>query len=341
MSVPMAPADPEGGRRRPHPRLALAALAGLWVAVLLGAPLVGSHLSVARDLLAGDRTATTIFWQLRLPRVLLALIAGGGLAVSGLAFQTLFGNPLAEPYTLGIASGAALGAVLALRFAEASHLLGLPAVTVASFAGALAATVLVVGLGGRRRGQETSMLLLAGIAVSLSCSALILFLQYLSDSTQTFRMVRWMMGGLSVVGYGEVLWLLPWIAGGSALLLARRWEMNLLLTGEELAASRGVDLGRLRLEVLLTTSAMIGALVAMVGPIGFVGLMVPHMLRRSVGHDHLALAPACILAGGAFLALCDGAARTVMAPAELPVGVITALLGGPFFLWLLILRRRR
>jgi iron complex transport system permease protein len=327
--------------RRPHPRLALAVLAALWVAVLAGAPLVGSHLSVARDLLAGDSTAATIFWQLRLPRVLLALLAGGGLAVSGLAFQTLFGNPLAEPYTLGIASGAALGAVLALRFGEAAHLLGLSAVTVASFAGALAATALVVGLGGRRRGQETSTLLLAGIAVSLSCSALILFLQYLSDSTQTFRMVRWMMGGLAVVGYGEVLWLLPWVAGGGAFLLARRWEMNLLLTGEELAASRGVDLGRLRLEVLLTTSAMIGALVAMVGPIGFVGLMVPHMLRRFVGHDHLALAPACILAGGAFLALCDGAARTVMAPAELPVGVITALLGGPFFLWLLILWRRR
>ena len=145
---------------------------------------------------------------------------------------------------------------------------------------------------------------------------------------------------LSVAGYAEVVWLLPWVAGGSAVLLALRWEVNLLLTGEELAASRGADLGRLRLQVLLTTSVMIGALVAMVGPIGFVGLMVPHMLRRFVGHDHLALAPACLLAGGAFLTLCDSAARTVMAPAELPVGVITALLGGPFFLWLLILRRR-
>src|SRR5690242_7290834 len=118
-----ADAAPIASRRRPHPRLALAVLAALWLAVLLGAPLVGSHLSVARDLLAGDRTAATIFWQLRLPRVLLALLAGGGLAVSGLAFQTLFGNPLAEPYTLGIASGAALGAVLALRFGEAAHLL--------------------------------------------------------------------------------------------------------------------------------------------------------------------------------------------------------------------------
>jgi iron complex transport system permease protein len=324
------------------PGLALAVLAALWLLVLGGAPLVGSHAGLGRQLLAGDPTAAAIFWQLRLPRVLLALLAGGGLAVSGLGFQTLFRNPLAEPYTLGIASGAALGAVLALRITEGGALLGLSFLTLFAFAGALAATGLVVGLGRGRRpsGDETGTLLLAGIAVSLSCSALILFIQYLSDSTQTFRMVRWMMGGLSVAGYREVLWLLPWVLGGSGFLLSLRWDLNLLLTGEELAASRGVDLGRLRLRVLLVTSLVIGALVAIVGPIGFVGLMVPHMLRRFVGHDHLVLAPACLLGGGAFLALCDGLARVVMAPAELPVGVLTALLGGPFFLWLLLLRRR-
>ncbi|HXO20726.1 MAG TPA: iron ABC transporter permease [Thermoanaerobaculia bacterium] len=329
--------------RRLRPRSALLVLGAFWLATLALAPLWGSHASLFHDLLRGEPTATTIFWQLRLPRVLLALLAGGGLAVSGLGFQTLFRNSLAEPYTLGIASGAALGAVLALRAQEAAELLGLPLVSVASFAGALGATALVVGLGARGRragGDETSTLLLAGIAVSLSCSALILFLQYMSDSTQTFRMVRWMMGGLSVVGYREVIWLLPWVAGGSLFLLALRWDLNLLLTGEELAASRGVDLGRLRLRVLLATSVMIGTLVAMVGPIGFVGLMVPHMLRRFVGHDHLILGPACLLGGGAFLALCDAAARTVMAPAELPVGVLTALLGGPFFLWLLVVRRK-
>ncbi|HTQ79207.1 MAG TPA: iron ABC transporter permease [Thermoanaerobaculia bacterium] len=326
---------------RPHPRAALALLGLLWLAVLAGAPLLGSHTALVRELLAGDPTARAIFWQLRLPRVLLALLAGGGLAVSGLSFQTLFRNPLAEPYTLGVASGAALGAVLALRLTE-GQLLGFPLLTLLAFAGALAATGLVVGLGTRRRqGDETGTLLLAGIAVSLSCSALILFLQYLSDSTQTFRMVRWMMGGLSVAGYREVLWLLPWVVGGSASLLLLRWDLNLLLTGEELAASRGVDLGRLRLRILLLTSVMIAALVAMAGPIGFVGLMVPHILRRFVGHDHLALTPACLLGGGAFLALCDAGARVVMAPAELPVGVVTALLGGPFFLWLLLLRKPR
>ncbi|HBL31739.1 MAG TPA: iron ABC transporter [Acidobacteria bacterium] len=325
----------------PRPRLALAFLAVLAAAALLGAPLLGSQAVSLADVLHGDPTAAAIFWQIRLPRVLLALLAGAGLAVSGLGFQTLFRNELAEPYTLGVASGAALGAVLALRLEEATAWLGLPVVALGSFLGALSATALVVGLSLRRRDTTTSTLLLAGIAVSLSCSAIILFLQYLADSTQTFRMVRWMMGGLAVVGYREVLWVLPWVLGGAAVLFFLRWDLNLLLMGEELAASRGVDLGRLRLKVLLAASLMIGALVAVAGPIGFVGLMVPHVLRRQVGHDHLFLAPACLLGGGAFLVLCDLVARTLMAPAELPVGVLTALLGGPFFLWLLIWRSKR
>ncbi len=324
---------------RPRPGPALLVLLLLWGAVVIGAPLVGSQPISLGDVLRGDPTAEAIFWQLRLPRVLLALLAGAGLAVSGLAFQTLFRNELAEPYTLGIATGAALGAVLSLRLEEMGVLWGMPLVSLASFVGAIGATALVVGLAWRRQGN-TGTLLLAGIAVSLSCSALILFIQYLSDSTQTFRMVRWMMGGLSVVGYGEVLWAAPWVLGGAAVLLALRWDLNLLLTGEELAASRGVDLVRLRLQVLGVSSLMIGALVAVAGPIGFVGLMVPHMLRRWVGHDHLFLAPACLLGGGAFLAVCDLAARTIMSPAELPVGVLTALLGGPFFLWLLVLGRK-
>lgn len=324
---------------QPRPRTALLVLCGLWIATVLVAPLVGSQTVTLHDVLRGEPTAASIFWQIRLPRVLLALLGGAGLAVSGLGFQTLFRNPLAEPYTLGISGGAALGAVIALRF-EGGQFLGFPLVALASFAGALGATALIVGLALRREGVETSTLLLAGVAVSLSCSAIILFLQYLADSTQTFRMVRWMMGGLSVVGYQEVLWLLPWVLGGSAMLLVLRWELNLLLTGEEMAASRGVDLARLRFQILIATSLMIGALVAVAGPIGFIGLIVPHILRRFVGHDHLFLVPACLLGGGAFLTLCDAGARTVMAPAELPVGILTALLGGPFFLWLLVWRRR-
>jgi len=309
-----------------------------WVAVLLLAPLLGSQPLDLAELMAGDEATGAIFWQLRLPRVLLAALAGGLLAVSGVAFQTLFRNPLAEPYTLGVAAGAALGAVLAMQFVGGA---GFFVVAGAAFAGALAVSAVILGLASTRHGLETGTLLLAGIAISLSCSALILFVQYLADFTRTFRMVRWMMGGLAVVGYGELLWLLPWVVLAAGMVLAHRWELNLLLTGEELAASRGVDLMRLRLLVLGATSLAVGALVAVTGPIGFVGLIVPHILRRWVGHDHLHLVPACLLGGGAFLAICDLAARTVMAPAELPVGVLTALLGGPFFLWLLVLRRQR
>jgi len=329
---------------RSRPRWTLAVLALLWLATLAGAPLLGSHgLDLGRAFEAGT-TEATILWQLRLPRVLLALAAGGALAVAGLAFQTLFRNPLAEPYTLGVAGGAALGAVLALHLSAgavaAGSLPGFTLVAAASFAGALAASALVVGLALRPGGIETGTLLLAGIAVSFSCSALILFLQYLADFTQTYRIVRWMMGGLAVAGYRDVGWVAAWVLAGTALVLALRWDLNLLLTGEELAASRGVDLSRVRLLVLGAASVMVGALVAVTGPIGFVGLIVPHMLRRWAGSDHLFLVPACLLGGGAFLALCDLVARTIMAPAELPVGVLTALLGGPFFLWLLLVRRR-
>lgn len=325
------------GRRQ---ALVLLALAALWALVLLLGPAVGGHEVDLGKLLGGDDTASTIVWHLRLPRLLLGLAAGGALAVSGVAFQTLFRNPLAEPYTLGLASGAALGAVVVQHLGLSGGLAGFSATSVASFAGAAAAGMLILGLARGRHGFETGTLLLAGIAVSLSCSALILFLQYLADFTRTFRMVRWMMGGLAVVGYREVLWVAPWVVAGSLALFFLRRDLDQLLTGDELAASRGVDLGRLRLTVLAVVAGMVGALVAVTGPIGFVGLVVPHILRRWVGPTHLVLLPASFLGGGVFLALCDLAARRVLPPAELPVGVLTALLGGPFFLWLLVVRRR-
>lgn len=315
-------------------------LVAAWGLTLLLAPLLGSQAISFHELVNNDPTASTIFWQLRMPRVLLGLLAGGALAAAGLSYQTLFRNELAEPYTLGVSVGAALGAVLAIRFLESASLGGLPWIGVGSFFGATSASAVVFGLANRRRDTGSSTLLLAGIAVSLSCGAMILLVQYLSDFTQTFRMVRWTMGGLAVVGYREVLWLAPWVLAGAAALLWLRWDLNLLISGEELAASRGVNLVRLRLQVLAVNSLMVGALVAVTGPIGFVGLMVPHILRRWFGHDHLVLLPACLLAGGAFLTLCDAAARVVLAPAELPVGILTALLGGPFFLWLILFDRR-
>ncbi|MEZ5330756.1 MAG: iron ABC transporter permease [Thermoanaerobaculia bacterium] len=320
--------------------VALALLASAFVGVLLIVPLLGETPWSWREIVGGDATVRLVLLRIRLPRVLLGLGAGGALAVAGVALQTLFRNPLAEPYTLGVASGASLGAVVALQLGVSATGLGLPAVGLAAFLGALAVTAVLLGLAGSRFGEESSGMLLAGVAISLSCSAAILFIQYLADWTKTFRMVRWMMGGLAVVGYDEVLWILGPLIGGAAVLALRRWELDLLLAGEEVAASRGVDLRRLRLDVLAAVSVMVGAVVAVAGPIGFVGLIVPHLLRRWVGHSHLRLLPAAFLGGGVFLALCDLAARRVMAPAELPVGVVTALLGGPFFLWVLLWRRR-
>lgn len=310
----------------------------VWGAVLLVGPLVGSSEVGFGDLLSGDLVATRIVWQLRVPRLLLALLAGGALAACGAAFQTLFGNPLAEPYTLGVAGGAALGAVLAQQLGSAAGVGGLPGlsiVAVASFMGALAASGVVV-LVARRR--STATLLLAGVAVALTSSAMILFVQYLADFSRTFRMVRWMMGGLAVVGYREVLWVAPWIIIGVGALFVKRRELDQLATGEELAVSRGVDLGRLRWSVVAVVSLIVGALVAVTGPIGFVGLIVPHWVRRGVGHTHALVLPWAFLTGGAFLALCDLLARRILAPADLPVGVLTAIVGGPFFLWLLLRR---
>lgn len=322
-------------------RWRLAALAVVWLAVLVAAPLLGPGEMNLERALNGPSIDHTILWSLRLPRVLLALAGGGALAMSGAAFQTLFRNSLAEPYTLGVAGGAALGAVLALQLGDWSTVVGFSLVAVASFLGAATVGLALVGLARTRRAAETGTLLLAGIAISLSCSALILFTQYLADFTRSFRMVRWMMGGLAVVGYRELLWVVPWTLVGGAILFGLRWSLDLLLAGEEVAASRGLDLNRTRWVVLAVVSLMVGSLVAVTGPIGFVGLIVPHMLRRFVGPTHALLIPAAFLGGGAFLALCDLAARTLMAPTELPVGVLTALLGGPFFLWLLLSRRGR
>ena len=315
-------------------RRVLLGLALVWVAVLVGVPFLGARVLSLLEVLGGDEVAATIFWKLRAPRVLLGLLAGGGLAVAGATLQTLFGNPLAEPYTLGVAGGAALGAVLAMQVAVA-----LPWVAAGSFLGALGVTAVLLALAASRYGRDRSTLLLAGIAISLSCSALILFLQYLADIAQTFRMIRWMMGGLAVVGFAEVVWVGVWSLAVVALVLSYRWELNLFLTGDEVALSRGVDVDRVRWTALAAVSLLVGALVAVVGPIGFVGLIVPHALRRWLGHDHLALLPGAFLAGGVFLTLSDLLGRVVMAPAELPVGVVTALVGGPCFLWILLKSR--
>lgn len=317
------------------PLLLLAAVAALTIAPFVG--MMDVPISAAWG--SGDAALVKILWKIRIPRVAMAFLAGAGLAISGMAFQAMFRNPLATPFTLGVASGAALGSAVAIHLGLAFSLLGIPVVTLFAFAGAVLTIALVYGLTRTRRGFSTATMLLAGVALSFFFSSLILLLQYLSDFTQSYRMLRWVMGGLDrVVSFGDVLTVAPFVVAGSLILLWLTHELNLLTTGEHLAASRGVDVDHTKKLIFLAASLMVGAVVSVCGPIGFVGLMAPHICRLLLGPDHRRLLPATWLFGGAFLITCDATARTVMAPTELPVGIITALLGGPFFLWLLLRR---
>ena len=321
----------------------LAVLLLLAVAAVAGAPFVGME-DVPLSALWGDAEAgkIAILWKIRVPRTLLAFLAGTALAVSGMAFQAMFRNPLATPFTLGVASGASLGASVSIHLGLSFSILGFSSASMFALAGALLAISIVYGLSRARQGFSSATMLLAGVAVSFFFSSLILFLQYLSDFTRTFRMLRWVMGGLdTVVGFDDVLGVFPFVVTGTVVLLCLTHELNLITTGEELAAARGVEVNRTKLVLFFTASLMVGAVVAVCGPIGFVGLMAPHICRLLVGPDHRYLGPATLLFGGGFLVFCDVWARTAIAPTELPVGIITALLGGPFFLWLLLSRTSR
>ncbi|MDF1535415.1 MAG: iron ABC transporter permease [bacterium] len=323
--------------------LVLIVLAAATIVVLGVAPFVGMTPISLLDIFGGGPVPGKeydIFCKIRLPRVLAAWLTGAGLAVAGMAFQALFRNPLATPFTLGVASGAALGAAMTIRFGVSVALLGISGISMAALSGAALSVLLVYGISRAltRSGAmlTTATLLLAGVAVNFFFSSLNLFIQYLSDFTHTFRIIRWLMGGLEVAGFRSVFQMVPFVAAGIALVLISSRELDLLTTGEEIAASRGVSVVGVQRRLFFATSLLVGGVVAVCGPIGFVGIMVPHICRLMVGPGHRALIPATVLFGGIFLTVCDTFARTVIAPAEIPVGVITALLGGPFFLLLLI-----
>ena len=297
---------------------------------LLLFPMIGST-----DVL-NDPAGMEILLKLRIPRVLTAFLAGIALATSGMIFQALFRNPLSTPFTLGVSGGAALGAALWMRFGTATALAGIAGTSLAGFGGALIAVTLVYGLARAKGGFATDTLLLAGVAVNFFFSSLILLIQYFSDAGETFRMIRWLMGGFSVIGFSTPINLSLFVLAGLGVCALLTREMNLLLTGDELAAARGVNVKRTRKLLFFSASLMTGAAVAFCGPVGFVGLMVPHICRKLFGADHRRLFPAVILFGGLFMTVCDGLARTLLAPIEMPAGLITALLGGPFFIWLLV-----
>ena len=317
--------------------VALASAAFLALALVL-MPLIGSSDASLAGALRGESPDSEILFQVRLPRVMLAGLAGGALALAGVVFQALLRDALATPFTLGVSNGAALGAVAAICLGWRT-VAGLPALWVSALVGALGVMALVVSLASEGRRMSSFTLLLTGVTINSICMAAILFLHYSAGLTQSFAIVRWLMGGIDSPAPLTLSLLAITILSAFGLAVWKSPQLNLLSVGEEWATTRGVNLRSLMRLSFLLGSLLTAAVTAFTGPIGFVGLIVPHALRMVVGADHRLLVPASFCVGGGFLVVCDTIARTAMAPAEIPVGVITAMLGGPFFIWLLRSRR--
>jgi iron complex transport system permease protein len=282
---------------------------------------------------SAENPTREIVMQIRLPRVILAALVGAGLATAGALLQALLQNPLADPFLLGISGGAALGGVAAVAIGGGA-LLGL-SVPVLAFGGALAATALLYAIANASGRAPAHSLLLTGVVFNAFASSVIVFLTTAVDLNRVAGVFLWLIGSIRLVDGSMIATVAALLAFGLGVGLYYAYPLNLLAQGDEAAAHLGVDVPRVRRHVLLATALMIGASVAVSGIIGFVGLIVPHLLRLVVGADHRVLVPASALFGAALLMGADTLARTVLAPTELPVGAFTALIGGPLFLWLL------
>jgi iron complex transport system permease protein len=319
----------------------LALLVGLLTAGLLGALLLATMLGVEtinwRAVLAPDTSDHTIVMRVRLGRALLGAVVGGALAAAGVTFQTLVRNPLADPYVLGVSSGAAVGAALAICVGAGQ---GAP-LALCAFGGAIGALALIYRLGVVRGRLVPHVVLLAGVVFNAFSWAVIVTLASLSRPGTTAEMLIWLMGSLSAPDWAHLATASLVIMAGLVVLAALAPRMNALVLGDESAHSLGVNVGRTRKLLLCTASLLTAAAVAVAGPIGFVGIIVPHVLRLIVGPDHRMLVPASALGGAVFLSLCDTLTRMAFLPlgSEPPVSVLTALLGGPFFLVLLWQKR--
>ena len=280
----------------------------------------------------------TIIFSLRLPRTILIALTGAALSGSGAAYQGLFRNPLADPYLIGVASGAGLGAVIAMTLSASYTTLGLFVIPMAAFLGAALTVLVVYELARVRRTIPTTNLILAGVAVSSFATAASSFLM-LNGTGELRRALVWLLGGSSLSGWLPVVALLPYALLGLGALLLTGHSLNVLQFGDEQAAQLGLPVGRVRVLIVAAATLTTAAAVAFSGIIGFVGLVVPHIVRLVWGSDYRRLLPLSIIGGASFLLVADVLARVVMAPQELPVGIITSLVGAPFFLW--VLRRAK
>jgi iron complex transport system permease protein len=320
--------------------LSLAAILFLTAAASLAMGTAHVRPAELLSLLTGGRVseaAYLILFKIRLPRIILAALNGFSLALGGVVFQAILRNPLADPFILGISSGAALGAVLGIVFGLSLGL-GVP---LAAFAGALLTVYLVLMIGRRKMGMESSTILLAGVIINAFFTAIIMFFIATVVDDRLHTMLFWLYGDLSQSRFSQSVIVAPVLIGGSVILYGFSKQLNLITAGEEPALQMGVDVEKAKLVCLLLVSLVIGLVVSFSGLIGFVGLIVPHLGRMILGSDHRLLVPASALGGAVFLIVADTAARTVISPSELPVGVITAFIGAPFFIYLLKTRGSR
>ena len=283
---------------------------------------------------------SVILLDVRLPRLLVAFLVGASLAAVGVSLQALLRNPLADPFILGISGGAALGAAMAVQLGLAWAGAGFSAVELLAFLGAGMTMWGLYRVAMADGKMPVYTLLLAGVIINAVLSALILFISSLLDSTSAFRLFFWLMGSLASLAYPSILVLALYVVIGIGLLCGQARNLNLLAIGEAPAQTPGLDVEHAKPMIFFTSALLTGAAVAVSGLIGFVGMMIPHAVRMVLGPDHRLLLPSSAILGGCFLATADTIARTVLAPTELPVGVITALCGGPFFIYLLVNKRR-
>ena len=283
----------------------------------------------------GESAAANIFWNIRVPRTSGAFVCGATLALCGMVFQSMFKNDLATPYTLGVSSGAALGAVLAIKLFSGIAFL-LPVTQILSFLCAFLTVVFIYSAGRIKKRFDTGFLLLAGVAVNFICSGLILFIQYIASGSESAMMIHWMMGSLDFTGFSTVLKVVPAFVVMIFVSLFFHRELDLMRIDSDIATTRGVNMNVIGNILLFTVSLTVAVVVSQVGPVGFIGMMAPHIAGKIIGRKHGSLAFASLFTGGSILMLSDAVSRTVIAPSEIPVGVVTSLVGGPFFLFILI-----
>ncbi len=294
------------------------------------------------ELVNTDNISTTydvIVWKVRLPRILLATIVGTILAVVGSVFQGVFRNSLADPHILGVSSGAALGATVAMLFNISLTVLGIGAVGLFAFAGALITAILVYNIARIGGNISTTNMLLTGTATSTMLSAIISLIMTFNND-QISKIYMWTMGSFSSATWEKVLFLLIVGTIGSGLLYCYAGKLNIMMIGEEEAMSLGVDTDKVRRNIIIISSLLVAAAVSVSGVIGFVGLIIPHTIRMFMGADNKKLMPCAFIIGGIFLLLCDTAARTLAAPTEIPVGIITSIFGAPYFIMLVLTKRK-